>query len=359
MRFYLSRIGERSLSYQVSGDAERLVEVRALNGEGRPLHKGWRMSAPDDGRTTQQYRGAIQGVEIHVAEEIARHEAAFRITGLFAPSRRRDARPSVVFAPAPVDPTDWGAYAALDMGKLDVGPEHWQVYGGSRSPVAEARWPEVSMYLTHSPTQWGNAPQAHVYFPMLPGLPAALSAFSYRVEHPAGEQGSVTQYARIAYPYRASSGQTVVRHRLAGRPVAVGNWTLRTGLGENERLEKLAGKLIFRLPLKIASTELALDQLWQGQTHEGVTVRLTEVGRGMFPGYRLRIDGDVSRLINLYGVGSDGRRVAPDPVNYQEGGYWTMTLPFGEGIEYVELVLATAQEVREYPFALRPEYPQG
>jgi hypothetical protein len=86
-------------------------------------------------------------------------------------------------------------------------------------------------------------------------------------------------------------------------------------------------------------------------------VRLTEVSRGTFPGYGLKIEGEISRLVNLHGLDAAGERVAAQPINFQDAGYWTMTLPFGKGIEQVELVLAQEQKIIEYPFDLSPVYP--
>ncbi len=358
MHFYLSSIGDNSVTYRVSGSSERLVEVRALNSEDKPLRRSWRVSGEDDGWVTQNYFGRIQALEVFVAEEAVNHEVVFQLSDLFTPREKADDPSRAAFAPERVDPETWRAYERLDMRGLAVDQDLWHVVGNNKSPVAAEHWAGVSMYLTHTPNRPGNSPQAHVYFPMLPELPGVLSAFSYHIHEPAADDGPVSQYARVFYPYRIPSLELVVHHRLAGRPVALGNWSLRSGLKESQRLDRLAGKLVFRLPTKTASTELALKQLWQGKTVDDVTVTLTEVGRGMFPGYAMKIEGDIARLVNLHGIDGKGERVAADPINYQQDGYWTMTLPFGRGIESVELVLATKQEVMEFPFFLRPKYPQ-
>lgn len=360
MRFYLARIGERSVSYQVSGARERLVEVRALNREGKALRTGWRMSSSgkDDGRATQQFEGNIHALEVYVAGKNAEHKVAFELKNLFTVTRQDDRPVRVVLAPARIDARAWDAYAKLDMRKLGFDPKQWYVSGQDKTPVASKHWGGVSKYVTHTPAQWGNTPQAHIYYPMLPELPGVLSAFSYQIDEPAEKDGPTSHYVQVSYPYNTRSGEVVVKHSLAGKPLNAHSISFRTGLQENERLQELKGKLVFRLPTRTRSTQIALNELWQGKSINGVTVTLTEVGRGMFPGYALKIDGDLTRLVNLHGLDGEGKRVMANPINYQSDGYWTMTLPFGKGIETVELILAEKQKVMEYPFALRAEYPQ-
>ncbi len=131
-----------------------------------------------------------------------------------------------------------------------------------------------------------------------------------------------------------------------------------TGTEENPKLNRLKGEIIFRLPTKTESRFLALKDLWQGQTIDGVTVTISDLDRGVFPGYHLKIEGAIEKLVNLHGVSAEGERVAADPVNFQTAGYWTMTLPFNKGIEKVELITAMEQEVLRYPFDFKPNYPQ-
>lgn len=358
MRFYLSAVKERGISYQVSGASERFLELRALNADGKPLKKGWRVGDTDGGRATQDFKGRVHGLEIYVAERIAEHQLGFVLQDLFKPGKEsNENRPAWHLAPAFVDHASWKPYEKLDMAKLNIDPAKWQVYDRNKAPIADQHWPGLSLYVTHTPKQWGNHPQAHVYYPMVPELPGVLSALAYHIADPAEPNGPGERYKRVHYPYYANSGERVVRHELDGLPLALGEWSLEAGLKENETLTHLKGELVFRLPLSTDTSLLELKDLWSGVTVDGVTVTLTDVSRGMFPGYGLQIEGDLSRLVNLHGLGSDGQRVMADPINYQDGGYWTMTLPFGKGIEQVELILASEQKVLRYPFDFKPVYP--
>ncbi len=147
-------------------------------------------------------------------------------------------------------------------------------------------------------------------------------------------------------------------HRIDGKPFARQFIQMSAGLEKEERLERLKGLIRFRLPTETLSRRLDLDELWGGKNLDGVSVTLTGLERGMFPGYKLKIEGDLDRLVNLHGLGPEGERIAADPINFQDAGYWTMTLPFTPGMESVELVLAAEQKVYDYPFDFRPQYPE-
>ncbi|MDH3997833.1 MAG: hypothetical protein OET90_03240, partial [Desulfuromonadales bacterium] len=274
-----------------------------------------------------------------------------------APEKKQDTS-QPWFAPKRVDASYWRRLANLDMNRLKIDPEKdWQVWGKDRTtPIAEGAWAPVKMFVTHKPEKWGNNPKMHLYAPLMQELPGVLSALGYRVDEPAPKDGPVVRYQKVDYWRKSDSGEIVVKHKLQGKSMDVSNFTLATGLEDNEKLTRLKGEVIFRLPTKTQSSMLVLNELWDGATVDGVTVTLTEIKRGMFPGYQLKAEGAIEKLVNLHGRSGDGERVAAYPINYQSGDYWTMTLPFGQGIEEVELITAAKQEVLRYPFDFKTVY---
>lgn len=358
MRFYLSRVGDNSVSYQVSGNSGKLLEVRAFNDQGQPLRTGWRMSSAGDGRVTQNYHGKVHELKIFVASRTVTHKTDFRLENLFTPSgdQEDEIKPDYM-APEQIALSDWNAYKELDFLRLEIDPDKWVTAGKKSPPIAEEHWREISLYLTHTPSQWSNALWAHIYFPMLDKLPAVLSAFSYRIEEPAEKAGPREHYVRISYPYKTDTGEVVARHSLNGMPIARQSLQLRSGLEDEQRLDAIKGRLRVRLPIRTTSTTFELSELWDGQSVDGVTATLTALNRGTFAGHSLKIAGDIEKLVNVHGLDSNGQRVMADPINYQQAGYWTMTLPFGKGIEAVELILADKQEILTYPFELDVRYP--
>lgn len=356
VRFYLSGIGNDSVSYQLSGDQRHLLDVRALNVDGKVLRKGWRIGG-DDGRISQHYQGKVYGLDVYVAERFAEHQADFTLSDLFkAPADDGELKPKLVAPPAMagLSLTD---YAQVDLEQRKFERNKWFVAGKNKMPVATASWPGMKLFITQTPSEWDNEPMAHLYYPMLPQLPGVLSALSYQIETPVTEDGVVDHYLQVSYPYGSVSGEWVMKEMANGKPLASTATQLVTGLAKNTPLDRLKGKLLIRLPLQTVSSVLELKDLWRGVTIDGIKVTLTDVNQGMFPGYALKLDGDLSRLVRLQGLAANGEKITPEPVNFQDSGYWTMTLPFGHDMTQVEIITAVRQQVQEYPFDLKARYP--
>ncbi|MCI5122960.1 MAG: hypothetical protein D3925_00415, partial [Candidatus Electrothrix sp. AR5] len=359
LRFYLSSIKKDSVSYHISGNATRLVEIRGLNKAGQVLQHGWLMNDKNTGRATQSFAGQIEALEVFIADNVFAQKTKFELTDLFQAGKdeKKDKTPAW-FAPEKISLADWNAYKKLKLKKLQIDPDKdWYTGGKNARPIAEANWSPIRLFISHTPKEWGNNPTAHLYFPQLKELPGVLSGISYRIDEPAPKEGATLRYHPASYWYNSTSGEVVVKHTVQGKPFALTSFPLITGLEDKQKLDRLKGELFFRLPQKTRTEKMALNELWDGQTKEGVIVTLTEVARGMFPGYRLKIEGTLEKLVNLHGIGADGKPVLASPINFQAGGYWTMTLPFGHGIESIELVIATEQKILKYPFNFKADYP--
>lgn len=367
LRFFVNRVGEDgNVSYQISGDKERFAELRALNREGKPLRSDWTMGDVEGGRLTRHFNGTIKSLEVYVVERFAKQQVAFALGDLFvAPAgKEEEARPPWLFAPEAISGRLWQQYAALDMKRLHADPkdEEWHRWDRLGAPLASLVKAPVELVVAHEVQEWGNNPKLSIHYPMIPELPGVLSALSYRIDEPAREKTGVDRYHPIFYPYYSVKGEKTahlhIQHQLDGKPFAGQQFSLIAGLEKEERLQRLAGRIRFRLPTRTAATRIGFDELWQGRSVDGVTVSLTAIDRGMFPGYALKIEGAIERLVNLHGIAPDGALVLAHPINFQDDGYWTMTLPFTPGMQEVELVLATEQAVYDYPFDFKPEYPR-
>ncbi len=367
LRFFVNRVGEDgNVSFQISGEKDRFLELRALNQDGKPLQTDWMMGDVENGRLTRHFKGTIHSLEIYVAERYTKQQAAFTLRDLFAaPEKKEQTVRAPWFAPEAIPESAWTQYAALDMKRLHADPKEAEWHGGERQgpPIATLIKAPIALDLTHKVEAWGNNPALRIYYPMIPELPGVLSGLSYRIDEPAREKTGAERYVKIFYPYYHMNGETTVHynreHQINGKPFVGQQINLIAGLEQNERLERFAGRIRFRLPTRTASTRLPLDELWQGRSVDGVTVTLTALERGMFPGYAMKVEGAVDRLVNLHGISPEGERIMAAPINFQEGGYWTMTLPFTPGMREAELVIATEQKVYDYPFDFKPKYPES
>ncbi|WPD22997.1 MAG: hypothetical protein SD837_00240 [Candidatus Electrothrix scaldis] len=360
LRFYLNSIKKNAITYQISGNTSRLLEIRGLNKAGQVLQQGWLMGDQNKGRATQNFSGQIEGLEIFIAENFFEKKSKFALSNLFqAKAADKKGKEPAWFAPEKINLKDWNAYKKLNLKKLLINPEKdWYLSNKQTKPIAEGSWSPIRLFITHTPKEWGNNPIAHLYFPQLQDLPGVLSGLSSRIAVPAPKKGPKLRYHQTSYWYNSTTGEILQKHLVQGKPFALNSFPLITGLAEKQKLDRLKGELIFRLPQKTHVEQFALKELWAGQSKEGITVTLTEVGRGTFPGYSLKVEGALEKLVNLHGIGADGERVLASPINFQESGYWTMTLPFGRGIKNIELVIATEQKVLHYPFDFKAKYPK-
>jgi len=359
LRFYLSSSKKDSVSYHISGNTDRLVEIRGLNKAGQVLQHSWLMNDKNTGRATQSFAGQIESLEVFIAENVFAQKAKFKLTDLFQAGKdEKKNKTPAWFAPNKINLADWNAYKKINLKKIQIDPKKdWSMGGKTAPSIAEGNWSPIRLFISHIPKEWSNNPTAHLYFPQLQDLPGVLSGISYRIDDPSPKDGAKLRYHPTSYWYNSESGEVVVKHIVQGKPFALTSFPLTTGLEDNQKLDRLKGELFFRLPQKTRTEKMALNALWDGQTREGITVTLTEVARGMFPGYGLKVEGALEKLVNLHGIGANGKPVLASPINFQDRGYWTMTLPFGRGIESIELVIATEQEILKYPFDFKTEYP--
>ncbi len=356
MRFYLSSIKGTTLNYHLSGDHKRLLEIRALNKQGQPLRSGWSMGDSSGGRSAKNFKGEISAIELYIADEFFTQEKPFLLTEIFDVPEKEKGKGPVYFAPQMINPKTWSKYNRHNIAGLKIDPKKWHVWGQNKLPVAEAKWLDAKMYITHTPQGWGNSPQAHLYFPMLMELPGVLSALSSTVEIPAHKDGVTQKFSRIGYPYRSNSGEISIQHKLNGMPVAYQSIQLSSGLEDNKKLDRLKGEVTFRLPTKTTSTTLPLSKLWPGHEANGIKTQITGIGLTTLPGYNLKVEGNIETLVNLHGITVGGERIIADPINFQSDGYWTMILPLNKDIEAVELITADKQRVIRLPFDLRADY---
>lgn len=349
LRLYISSIRGDTVTYQLSGNAENLLEIRALNKSGQALRESWSINSRGGGRASQSYKGEIHGLEVYVAEQWLREEKHFVLQDLTSLLAEQPSKERHYFAPDHIDTREWQRYANLDFRTMVTNPEGRRIVVGGNIPIAELSWPALKMAVSVA-TPPNSSAIAELYFPALKDFPAVLSALGYRIEEPTAEGAPRDKFVQVSYPYYSESGELAIKRQIGGLPVAEQSIWLRSGWGSSAALERLKGEITIRLPTKTISTHFDLNDLWNGSESGGIKVTLTEISRGMFPGYALKIEGSIDKLVNVHGVTSEGRRIAGSPVNFQSDGYWTMTLPFNRGIQSVELISATEQKVFRFPF---------
>ncbi|PCJ44889.1 MAG: hypothetical protein COA99_06475, partial [Moraxellaceae bacterium] len=119
MRFYLSKVGSQQVGYQLSGNTSRLLEVRALNADGKVLSKSWRFGDADGSKVVQGYKGDVKSLELYLVEQTKELKLPFEVNHIFShqtvkPEENLSISSSNVNYPKAITVDDLDAYNSID-----------------------------------------------------------------------------------------------------------------------------------------------------------------------------------------------------------------------------------------------------
>ena len=358
-RFFISKLTPDSVTYTISGEREKLLEVRAYNKDGKALRNAGKFEINRSGKITQSYHGKIQKLEIFVAQEFVEHSKAFLIKG---PLKGKIENKELLKTrpPQAIHKKTWDQTKGLNASTLKTDPNDWNIYSGSKSPRASQSLGNIQLYLTHTTEGWDNQPKLHIYHPFIPELSEVMSALTLNLEAklatvPA-ETKKLQQIHLLKYSYAIPSGEPVIQHRVLNQAYLLQNVLLNLDLKEGQKLESLQGSLKFHLPTKISSQKLTLDQLWKSVEVSGMKITLEKIDLSFMKGSHIRIEGNLEKLVNLYIKDSRGQLWKSDQTFIQRDGSVTLVLPLVEGVAEYELFLVDAGYLVEVPVGMRVGY---
>lgn len=334
-------------------DGKMATEVHGLNAGGQPLSGSWPSNVEGKGRVTKTLKGEVKPVDVYIADDFIHKEKIFDITDILAQTsitKETKSRPFEIM-PEKIDIALWNNYAKLDFNGITFSEKDW--WGmTSRIPVsAGITFSAAKGYIFHAPDSWNTSPKLGLYFPVLTELHAVLSAVSTTIEIPPPEYNQPI-YHRVNYPYQSDTQKLSVKREHKGMEISTQTLALGAKIEKGEKLTRVKGNVVIRIPEQVTRVRFPMNDLWTGVEIKGVKVSFQEVS----PEYSLKIEGALDRLVNLYGVPKEGGRIAGYPINFQSGGYWTITLPMDKGIEQVELIVADKQKIVKMPFDIKPKY---
>jgi len=347
----LVKVESRAVRYKVTGEADLVLEVRALNKEGQVLKQDWSTAS---GRIkTQRYRGPVSAIEVFIADRFDDVSTPFSMTDIFVKKDdKEDALDPFLLSYRAVERARWNKYQFVDMRRLIIDSKDWSSPSGtdsSASPktLGSKSWPGIKLAASYKPGGWVDAPTAHLYIPLLKELTSSLSALSYQVS---GVGDKTKHFVRILFPYEVETQQPIASHTVGRENFGLLNFPLRAEYTENESFNNVNGVITLRLPQKIKTEKVTFENLWQEKNIDGVVVKLRSIDRGMLPGYQLTVSGELDKFVMIHGITDYNKKIAASSVTYQESGEWSMTIPFRANLNSVSVVLAQEQDVFELPF---------
>jgi hypothetical protein len=347
LQFELISLSDHSARYKLAGEEDRLMEVRALNAQGQVLRQSW--SSSFGKMKDQTYQGTVAALEVYIAGGFDEVSMPFSMENIFVrEGEEDDAAHPFTLSYTTVQRAKWNKYQFVDMRLVRPKPEEWTYGENPRRAVATKAWPGFKLFVTHEPTGWNANPDAHFNLPLWIELYASMSSLSYTLDN--GE--NKTEYVPVRFPYQISEQAPALIESQAVRqqPFGLVNFKFNAGYEEDQAFGNLKGKLTVRMPQKLAQQDAPFNDLWREKNINGIQVKLDNVSRGGLAGYHFEIRGDLENLIAVHGVNDYNQRIAPSSLNYQDGGYWTVTVPFRDNLNSLRVITAIEQDVFELPF---------
>jgi len=359
MRFYLGSIKQQSVSYQVSGDKEKLLEIRALNSKGQTLQSSFGTSSSY--RNVKSFRGDVKGLEIYVLEKQVNHEREFELTAenIFMIKYNEEKKsPPILVEPDVVKDSKW-----KKLSKQDVSLGTLKYYGKvllerDKEIVAEYSKSPIIITVEHDyDEKWSNTPELRIYMPFFAKLIKNLSALEIHITKPLNQKTNkeLQEFRDIRAAQKTDTGEYVSGYSYKDTPYISNRMWLYLDLETGTKIETLEGKLIFRLPQKISRTEVELSEIGKPININGNTLTVREINRGFIPRLKIDFEGQTEKLVTLIAITDKGKRIFPHQTDLRDN-KWVIQYDLGPVYTHLELVMAEEQTKIEYPFNLKPEY---
>ena len=335
LRIEVTRADAGRIAYRVSGDSNRLMEVRAKNAKGQVLANSSRMSMGGTAKSvSQEFQGEAAEVEFAVASVLTEHTFPFVLTDVM-PGRGdpRVRMKALAFAP----------YAPAQL-KRDLA-KPFEVRRFSSPKGTAAAGPivvDIERVLSFRSLELHMAS----FLPPLENLEGALTAAVLDVDSLTLTDGSVQRPTDANAPWRLflplSSKVSYLEAR--GR--------IDTGI-KTERetqVKSITGRVSLRLPVKLKHIRIPGRALGAVQETACGPVRLTQIGRE-----RVEIAGagDAGCIFAVRPIDAAGQELWTSSGEIAPAGAgWSLTLDVKGGADTFELVMAPKSQVKTYPFTL-------
>ena len=321
VRVEITGIWSGSFSYRVSGEAERVLEVRGLGAlsHALPVSASWTQDLLfGAGRVgTRSLRGELEAIEVIFSAELKTPKYAFRFDSV---------RPG----------TDREEYATQSARFVEYSPEQYAAEFAPRfgvpfrtDPPPRARTTAGPFTLALRDERRGSeeaSRRLHVLAPDIPNLSYNLTALELN-----------WQGHRVPLRPRYRFGREELTCAVNLDALAL----------ESSRLE---GELVLRLARDVEASRLAVLEPGQSIENRGVRLEVIELGRDRFTA---RIGGDATRLIAVAAFDADGRALVIEPLDAtaSDSGLLRSFCVSGQATQ-LEVQVASSFERMAYPFQL-------
>ena len=354
----VTKLAGGSVSYDVTGERDRLLLLRALNAKGQPLDRSMMMSGDflfGDGSTAQsEYHGAIDALDVVLAADEQTLTYPFTLTDF---ALTEEGRSSARDEAAEFQPYDEKAlrrdYATPRRGHDDV----WKTLPPPEKPqprlgVAQLEPFELSFDKALSfyalKLDFGvRGPAAATFFRRFNVGQMRLTQIALKdgsvLTPPAGQDAGNAFAPKWSAPLRFMS---TPKQGVLGTTIDL----LIDSKAKPEELRAVAGALDLQFPQKIET--LGLDDLSVGQSARWQDVTISVVARSR-QGVSFQVSKDANRVVYIRLLNAQGEPLAffgPQITTLPDGGARFQLSPLNQPAR-AQIVLASEIESRSLPFS--------
>jgi hypothetical protein len=366
-RLELNQPSPSTVAWKVSGDARRLLHLRALNAQGRPLQSL-------GGSSMDALFGGGKSGSTSYAGEVAQLEAVFALREEIweYPFDLRNPRPGTGgehLAPRELE------FEPVPLATLN------REFGRAAKRLAEGKEQTVAAgpFAVTLEQVWsfgGLMPRFEVHAPKVPSLEQSLSGLEFVLDEihlrngivhrpPAPSAG--TDAPDAAGPFAGASAnaaglfsrapdtatwqQLVDLSESWGSEGLSGGVQLETGApGAAEDVARLVGTLVVRMPRRVATYAFAEYELGAWFSSRGIELRIAEIGRDRFA---LRAARGGERVVAVRAYNAAGGELWIHSSTAERGpAGWRGEFGVSGIPARVEVMVAEKLDTAEYPYAL-------
>lgn len=343
VRLELGEVKGGSFSYRIAGAADKIVELRALNADKKPLaaRSSWHTDLLfGEGRSgSREFAGQVAYVEAVIATQEQVLKFPFTVSSLRPGSAGEHLKRSEEWVPVPPaqvktqllrTPTPPAKELSAALATAKVGP----------FVLALERLIGFSEF----------APALQVWARDVAVLEQSLSAVEVKIGEVVLRDGSVQRVAADAPA--ASSAWLDFARPFGEEGLLRASATLAPGLKvKGDQVQAMSGTMVVRVPAALTTLSFADVRLGERAADEQTELVISALGRDQFT---LRATHGGERVVAVRAFNKGGQELwAPFHTITQKDGRWQAAIKVQGVPAKIDVLLAQGVERLEYPFSLK------
>lgn len=346
LRVRFMSTGASSLSFEYSGDASKLLQINALNAEGKPLSdSGATRSSVFFGsgkKASIDFKGTVAQAELVIAESVDTQRYDFELTQLAPPAKEFFSQKPF---PERLTPED---FVQLSKAAPPVISEYLYQPPKLSQNIGPANLALNDMGVSKSfGFSASGAIYTHINLPLFNRIGVAQLQVNQFL-NASGQEFAAQAVAPLSFDRVGGMIFNGVYQGDEKTPWLKSDFSLRLGEMKEEGIVGVRGKLRFFLPHSLNTESVAFNfgEVWSG-VKSSLTVKKWESGRLIFV-----VEGALDEVVGLKAFNEEGDLISQPPTYSFSFGEPEIALEISEKPVRLEVEIAKQVEQLEYPFEL-------